>query len=413
MRYKLSDLAKQDKSILDMETYKDFSVLVLTGSNVLMQKVVSNLIKESCQSKTNINVDTALLSEFGYDSSAVSISNILDFETFRNNIEIQSLSGKWFCSADMATLTSKQIDWVKEYIKKPSKNGVLVITSTNFKEYKPWLSNKILTVSPEAVLLEMSYPTRYQQYAVANMLFKKRNVEPDARALELFTAKMSSEYDQYEEIIDKVCSDVIPEGYFDTHTVYMLSYDSILDSMRYIQNFVIDDFIYAILKPMEDRKPSGKKQIWRILGYLLDDMGPRKLVASVLYKIEELIQFRIAINTGYIPVAVKGFDVQESKMLLGDENPLTKKSDFMFRRLANTAAMTSLQDLVCIKMMLKNVDLYNEMSYTKALYSMIVRSALNASRLDNDIGVENVILGDLNILDNIPYLEIVDEQSVQ
>ena len=100
-------------------------------------------------------------------------------------------------------------------------------------------------------------------------------------------------------------------------------------------------------------------------------------------------------------------------MLLGDENPLTKKSDFMFRRLANTAAMTSLQDLVCIKMMLKNVDLYNEMSYTKALYSMIVRSALNSSRLDNDIGVENVILGDLNILDDIPYLEIVDEQSVQ
>ena len=75
--------------------------------------------------------------------------------------------------------------------------------------------------------------------------------------------------------------------------------------------------------------------------------------------------------------------------------------------------MTSLQDLVCIKMMLKNVDLYNEMSYTKALYSMIVRSALNASRLDNDIGVENIILGDLNILDDIPYLEVVDEQSVQ
>ena len=223
---------------------------------------------------------------------------------------------------------------------------------------------------------------------------------------------MSSAYDDYEQVIDKICSSSLPEGYMNMNIldVPVITYDQAFDALKGIENFVLDDFIWQLTRPMMSDKPKAGSVIYKMLGYLTEEYGARKLVSMLLSKIDEIIEFRMAINSGKIPIIVN-YNVAESKKLLGEESSIAEKSDFQFKRLAKIASQTSLQDWGYMKLILMNTSKFDENSYLRALYSLISRSVLTESRLNNDIMVDNIINCDLDYINKVRYIDTSDVED--
>ena len=142
-----------------------------------------------------------------------------------------------------------------------------------------------------------------------------------------------------------------------------------------------------------------------MLSSLMEEFGAEQLVQKLRRKIDDYIEFRLAINSGIIPVKVR-FSIPEAKGRLPENHPLQRFSDYTFRKMAITASKTSLKDWFCMKMILTNIQYkYDVVSYERALYSLVNRSVLSESRLSNDIGMSN-ILNEFELrLNNVVYDE--------
>lgn len=386
----------QFKDIMDPSVYADCAVMVVTGPYNIFNNLVIDELRERCKGNTSIKMDSGLLEEFGIETNEeIQVSNSVDFETFRNVINMPSINGKWFSNTDILLLTKKQRDWLNNYIVNPSLNGVLTIFANEYKDYKKILTNKTILNSKYVHVIQMSFPTRDSLKYLTRKLFAQRNAKIEEGALDLFITRMSNSYDKYEEIIDRICLATFPEGYLQMNPDELpaITYQQAFECMKGIENFVIEDFLDRLTMPLNSDKLSGRGLIYKMLGYLIEEYGPKDLVKRLLNKIDTLIQFRLAINEGYIPILVN-FNVEEAKTLLGEESSIAKLSDYQFRKNAQLASKTSLRDWVYMKMILSNIRyIYSKESYEKALYSLVVRSTLNESRINNDIGIENILQG--------------------
>ena len=171
-----------------------------------------------------------------------------------------------------------------------------------------------------------------------------------------------------------------------------------------LNNFVIDDFILRLLEPMTSDRTNGKNKIYKMLGSLIDEFGARGLVNVLKSKIDDYIEFRLAINTGIIPIKVR-YSVPEAKNRLGEKHKLSRYSDYTFRKMATIASSTSMRDWMYMKMILSNASKMSDTSYEKVLYSIVNRSVLTESRLNNDIGLHNIETISIDNLDSIHYEE--------
>lgn len=402
------------KNLYEDATYKNCAVMFVTGSYGVFNNIVIDKLRKLCQGTHKIDANSLFMREFmgeksdnsEAESDEVFISNTVNLEEFITQINAPPVDGKWFCSVHLGTMNKKQQTWLNSYVKQPSHNGVLCLWSTEFRDYKFWLSSKIVLTSQDAHLISLNFPNKKSLETIAKEMFSSRNATISPKALDLFITRMSSSYDDYEKIIDKICSDNLPEGYLTmpADDVPEITYEMALQSMKGIENFVIEDFLEKITEPLTSDMPSGRKKIYHIMGYLLEENGPRRLVSILKSKISELIEFRVAINDGYIPVLVN-YDIDEAKKLIGEDNPISKKSDFQFKKLAQLASQTSLNDWVMMKLMLSNVDKNNETSYLKAIYSLVSRSVLQTPEFNEAIGYSNFFNEELEYLDSLMYLD--------
>lgn len=419
MMYRFDDIFNEDM-------YRSSKVLFVTGPHNIFNNIVSDRIKSVCTDEGDTKMDTELLEEFGIaDSGGIAIPNSVDFESFRQMINMPAISGKWFTKVELGNMTKKQLDWLKNYMKEPSDNGVICLVGTEFRDYMHWLKDKAIAGSQEVNLISLSFPNYKSLKPIVKMMFESENARIEDRALELFILRMSSSYDDYIKVVEKICVENLPDGYraMPPDEVPVITYDNTLNSMKGIENFVIDDFLYMLTMPLSSDKLSGKKVIYRMLGYLVEEYGTRGLVNKLSSKIDELLDFRYYINKGYIPVLVN-FNVEEAKQLIngtslegtrdetGRDEPITKKSEYQFKRLARLAGRTSLQDWLYMKLILSNVKRYDENSYIRALYSLVSRSVLNDNRINNDIGISNMFTLGLDYIDSIEYTDDPDEIEV-
>lgn len=142
-----------------------------------------------------------------------------------------------------------------------------------------------------------------------------------------------------------------------------------------------------------------------MMGYLIEEYGACRLARTLKSKIDELMEFRVAINNGYIPILVN-YNIDEAKNLIGEDNPISKKSDYQFKRLAEVASKTSLADWALMSLILLNSDKTNERSCIKAIYSLVSRSVLSPMMLSNDVGLDMIFSDELALLDDIIYLDV-------
>ncbi len=393
------------------EIYETAKVLIITGQYSIFNNIAIDTVRDTCKSHDLVEMDSDLADDFGIEggsSKSTSMPNNVDLDTFIRVINVVSMAGKWFCNADYSFLNKKQKEWINNYIKDPSDNGKLVINCTDFRDYKFFLRNKIALNSAFVHIIQLNFPNRATLKTIVKALFEEKGVYIEQSAIELFIMRMSSSYDDYTEVIDEIILESVPSDSSSEKAAdwkYTITYEDTLNAMKGIENFVIDDLLYKLLVPLSSDKGSGNSKVYKMVTSLIKEMGAKQLLNKLKYKIDDYIDFRLAINNGFIPVLVK-FSVPEAKGRLGKEAKICRYSDYTFRKMANIASQTSLKDWLYMKLMINNIgNMYSETSYERALHALVNRSVLTESRLNNDIGIENIYYLSVNELDKQRYTD--------
>lgn len=387
------------KDMLNAEMYESARVVFILGKHNLFNNLVSDELRATCVDSNSIFGLDELSGEFGLDSSEVENINSVDFNTFMEVNGVANINGKWFCKTEYKPLTKKQRDQLTNYMKNPSDTGILVIESNDWKEYKEILRNKIISASKTVHSIELSFPNRDVLKAIVKQMFMERGIDIQSNALDLFLTKMSSAYEEYEKVIDDIK---------DVHGKRPLESKDLKVYMKGIEHFVLDDFVNELTKPLSSDKTNSKK-VLKIMMALQDEMGAKNLVYQLLKIIDECIEFRILINTGYIPISLNYF-FGEVIHNIGEDSKYSKMKEWTFRKKATLASQTSLRDWEYMKLILfnaiKNVKLSDEIIEQKckrALYDICTRSVLTADRINNIVGIDNVLSKELRNLNNIKF----------
>ncbi len=377
MKYRFSDINNDGM-------YETARVMFITGPYSLFNNIVSDRLRTMCKGTLDTTTGNEdLMAEFNMSSfDSDTVANSIDFQTFLDVVKMPAVTGKWFCSVDYKMLTKKQRETLERYMKKPNANGVLVITMLEYQDYKTFVRNRAITAHQYTHIIQLSFPYRNILKEIIKKMINDRGVTVADKAVELFLLRMSSNYDEYEQVLDSVCKH---------RKGTEMTYKDMVESMKGIENYVLDDFLQQLVVPIKSRKIATNRKIYKMLDALVSDVGARDLVMKIRYKIDDLIEMRIAINRGLIPIRI-GFSVTEAKDRLEEDNKLKKLNDYTFRRYAELASKTSLRDWVFMKMILSNVkQVWNSNEFERVLHCLIHRSLLSTSRLTNDIGISNII----------------------
>lgn len=397
MQYKFKDM-------LDDSLYETAQIVFVLGPHTIFNNIVCDRLKSTCISDEVLTNDSELIaSDFGIETVSNNEEdtniNSVDFNTFMDVKGIASILGKWYCNVPYGSLNTKQRETLSKYIKTPSNNGLLVITSSEFKEYINILKMKMLKYSKTAHIVELSFPNRNVLKQIVSDKFSEYGISITDTAVDMFISKMSAAYDEYDEVINKICEE---------HTDTTLNISSLKEYMKGIEHFVIEDFVKALMEPIPNSKTNNKK-ILRIMVYLEDEYGAENLIYKVLKIVNESIQFRILINKGIIPIGINYFFKDVINNLGGEQGPYGKMNEWVFRKKALLASSTSLKDWHYMKLILEqpllDVRTITEEKCRKALYELCMRTVLTSSRLDNCIGIDNVLNLTMSKLNRIKYDE--------
>jgi len=390
------------KDILNAEIYDSTKVMFTFGKYSIFNNMVSDTLKDMCYTEETVEGSIGVDEEFGIANNGAvddSFSNSVDFATFIDVIGVANINGKWFCRADLASLTKKQKDFLNKYIKSPSDNGILVITSDDWKVYKEYLKNRTINSSSSVHMMQLTYPNKPVLKSIIYQIFDDKGISIESTAIDYFMMKMSSAYDDYEDTINNIV---------DMHTFSTLSISDLKEYMKNVQNYIVDDFVAELTKPLSSNKTNSKK-VLKMMISLEDDLTAKGLVYQVLRQVDEYIDFRIMINQGIIPIGINYFfsDVVKS---LDKESKYAKMNEWLFRKKASTAALTSLRDWEYIKLILEKAienprlpDDIIELKCQRALYDISTRSVISPSRINNIIGIDNILRNDMNNINKVMY----------
>lgn len=393
------------KDMLTAEIYESAKVLFVFGKYNMFNNLVSDEVKARCISTDTIEGSIGVEEEFGISASDSSdISSSVDFNTFMDVNGVANVSGKWFCKVELQTLTKKQKEKLAKYIKAPSDTGILVVVSTEWKDYREYLKNKVLAYSKVCHIIELSFPSKDIVKALIKQMFEERGIEIQSSAIDMFMTKMSVAYDEYEVVINKIK---------DVHGSGVLESKDLKVYMKGIDHYILDDFILELTKPMVSDKTNSKK-VLKIMMTLESEVGAKTLVYNLLNIINECIEFRILINTGMIPINLNYF-FNEVINRIGKDTKYGKMKEYTFRRKALLASQTSLRDWEYMKLILfnaiKNVRISDDemdKKCQKALYELCTRTVITPDRINNIIGIDNVLHKQLYNINKIKY----DEQAL-
>lgn len=388
--------------ILNEDIYNKSRVVLITGKYNIFNNMVADTLKDMCGNKYTPNLSLMETEdEFGVEDTEAATSNSVDFDSFIELADIPSITGKRFCRVELTTLNKKQIEKLNNYLKQPSRYGILVILANEYRDYKDWLKNRYLNLGQFTHLFTLNFPKREILKSIVNTIFESKGKEIDSASIDYFLMRMSTEYDKYEEVIDKI---------IEKHTDVKITAKDMKEYMKGIEYFDIDDFMYEIVKPLNSGK-TGNKKIVRMLAALEEKYDPETLARELQKRIVELIDFRIMINTGIISINIR-YIFNDVIKLLGPDNKYAKMNEWVFRKKAELASLTSLQDWVYMNIILNKalgVGFANSVEVKRAcqraLYSLITRTTFSEDRLNNIIGVDDILGRDLTYLDRVEYID--------
>lgn len=413
MIYRFNDIYNQ-------EMYRTANVLFIIGSYDIFNNIVIDECRKICIPNEDAEIDKTFLNMIANDlpmgmnasSQSDPSMNVLDFKDFMELNRAYPLEGRWFCNINYKELKAKDKDTLKEYIKANNDTGLLVINIRDFQDYREYLRNRTLQNSKVAHLIQLTFPSRNMLTEILNSEFRKNNVIVNDAAIKLFILRLSNDYNSYYNVISD-----ISEQYKGT----TIGYDDMLECLKGIDNYVLDDFLAEITKGVKNNKLRSTRKIYKMYKSLLDSMTAKEIVGKLNYKVDMMLELRIAINNGTLPILVR-YGAKEIQDKLPEDSKVRSLSVYSFKKYAKIASLTSLKDWYYIKMMLKGNSYMStrlddnkgnsnssdtEQEYKHILLSVIHRSTFSPNRLMNDMGILNVVDEELYDLNTVFYNENV------
>lgn len=420
MNYKFSDIFSDDM-------YRDTRVLFIFGKYSFFNKLVSDTFKYKNTNKEEasfLSFDNDVSKEFGFgdeeDEDSTGLGESIDLTTFLSVVNVPNLNGKWVCIETLAGMTKKNKDALMKYIRDPNDNGIVIVIGNEWKEYNDLLRNKIISMSKYVSSIQLNFPRSDVLAKIVKQLFESKGINIENAAIDLFLTKMSSDYDNYPSVVADICG---------MHKEKTLTAKELKTYMKGIENYVVDDFVCELIKPLSNDSTHSKK-VLRVMSILIDALGAEQLARKVLRIVNEFIDFRIMINLGIIPIGVRYFysdtinDIKdtfgevktirqidkETKKVVETErkNPYVSMNEYVFRRKADVASRTSLRDWEYISFILSKAlttgyssKVDKEFIIKKALYEICTRSVATESRIKNALGTEDILGKELEWLDSI------------
>lgn len=385
MLYRFSDI--------DSEDVYNSNVVIIAGRHTIFNNIVSDRLRN--KSKGNYSeefeaVSEDMLSEFTVGTGVSKSVSLAEFMELKNQTP---LIGKWFCHIIYDNATAKEKDNIKEYLKKTTDNGILVVTAMEYKDIVELRKLDAVKHSKMVSMINLSFPNTAKLQEIVTKMFSDKGYKVSEDAVKLFIMRLSDEYDTYSEVIESIMNSAADNN--------VISYGDMKEYTKNYQSYMLDDFINQLLVPQKGIKLYKNRKIYKMLESVSDD-GYWAVVRNMRYRIDDLIEMRLQINNGVVPTKVR-YSITEVKESLGKDNRLYKLNKFRFRKLANVASQTSLKDWYYIKMLLYTVRDGDEYGSLRALISIIHRGALSNERILNDLKIKSVIEEELYPLNSVLY----------
>lgn len=409
MIYKFSDIYNQ-------EMYRTANILFILGSYDIFNNIVVDECRKRCIPNEDEEIDKTFLNMIANDlptgsnntNQSDSSMNVLEFKEFMDLNRTYPLEGRWFCNVNYKELKTKEKDSLKEYIKVNSDTGLLIVNIRDFQDYREYLRNRTFQTSQVAHIIQLTFPNRNMLTEILNSEFRKNNVIVNDKAIQLFILRLSNDYNSYYNVISDIS---------EKHKGTTIGYDDMLESLKGIDNYVLDDFLAEMTKGVRNSKLRTNRKIYKMYKSLLDSMTAREIVTKLNYKVDMMLELRVAINNGTLPILVR-YGAKEAQDKLPEDSKVKSLSTFTFKKYAKIASLTSLKDWYYIKMMLKGNSYMGarggtsnsndaEQEYKHILLSVIHRTTFCPNRLMNDMGILNVIEEELYDLNTVFYNENV------
>ena len=366
------------KDILNEELLNNASVVFIFGDKPLFNNLISDKCRKKCEN-VHSEFEDSLIEEFSTEGKERVSINKVGIEQFKEVCYMPSLAGTWYCKMMLKELTEKDLVWLKKYIKNPSDSAILVIESTEYKEYRSWLKNRAIEFNKKVHIYQLSFPTRKELETIVIDKFRDRRVIVDKEAAQLvgiahdIAKEMSDEelIDEYEnnELYEETISNLV--GDRDKERVEEWNLNMMKGMMSNIQHYNLDMLVGEILKGTSAKAPSGRVKVMKLLKYLEDEYGCSTLVSKIDNELNELIKYRTWINEGRIPVGIK-YSVEEVK------NKIDKNINIVtFKRRTNMASMVSLNDMILVKLIIGKLR-YNP---ERCLFVIVCRYTLGEQNI--------------------------------
>lgn len=375
------------KDIDNNGLYEKSRVIVVAGQHNLFNRLFIDRVRNSVKvERKNANSGNTLMSEFFGDEeeTADDISQgSIDLETFFKVVNTPSLIGRWYCCTEYQFISKKDKEKIKNYIKRPSENGVLVLVANEWNDIKELRRLQSLRSSQYSHMVELGFPGRKQLFGIVSTLFRENNKNIGELAAKLFIMRMSTAYDEYEETIQVVCERLSEKT--------DVSYDDMKEAMKGIENFIMDDFIKALLKPVNSIKVVKSRKVYKILDSLMEELTAREVVNKLKFRFKDMIEFRFSINKGVIPVRGR-YNADKIKERIDENSRIKKIGNMAFKRNAYIASMTSIGDWLYMYNILDKVRAgADDSEYFHSLIALMHRGVMSNDRLMNEIYVKNTL----------------------
>lgn len=383
------------KDIEETKVYDGTLVMFIYSKYNWFSNCVIDTLKY-VSNKDSIAVSIVKDSEFGLEDS--SVDNNVDIETFVKVANVKNMSGKWMCRIDIDTASSKQIETVKEYIKKPSKEALLCITGSDYKKSKEFLMNKVLNSSLNEHIITLNFAYYQPLTRLVRTAFTDKGLVPDNEALELFIRRVNTEYDEIPSLINSIR---IKNGEGTVTFKDMKAY------LRGVEYYNMNDLVDELVRVTSKAK---KKRLMRILTYLIETSGAESVAKELLNVVNSMIRFREIINNGTIPIKIystKRYPFNSIVKELG-EAPESKLNEHVFYRRAVSSSLTNIGDWIQMKFVLESAlntsfegsPIRIEQCY-RALVYIVNRQVFTESRRENMLKIDDIIEKEVRNIDDI------------
>jgi len=401
MIYKFKDLFGEWSSD------KDTCVVFITGRYTVFNDIAIKLLRNSYKGdETGLdditNTDNSY-SDFGVrgkQSELEASVNSVPIANFFDVVGIYSIMGRWYCQENIKVLTKNQKEKIMNYIKKPDRNGLLVIVSEDWRDYNNLLKSRVLQNSKKSHIINLSFPTRAILEEVVRNKFRDSSLHVSDGAVDVFISKMGMAYEEYDTEIDRISSEAKIQG-------NSIDRADMIKYMKGIEHFAINDFIRELADIKYTKKRRNKAMT--IASYLIEEYGYRNFIYKAIKEIDKMIQYRIWIDMGLIPIGIKYFFKDVIRRIGLDENKVIEQR---FRREAYVASLTTLKDWQCIKVILSNAVGYrgqntkeSEIKLSRAILDICTRGEIGESRINNILEIDNTIENPISRIDKIEYKE--------